>query len=135
MQAPLTAFFAAAAPPEVVAAFLFGSHARGSAHARSDVDVAVLLDRGRLPEPTDRAAFAEQLALRLVAATHHDDMDLIVLNDVPPELAVAALDGVPLGCVDRDGLHAFNRTMRIRLADLKPFLQRTRRVKLEALVK
>jgi predicted nucleotidyltransferase len=32
---------------EVVAAYLFGSHASGRAHRESDVDVGVLLDRAQ----------------------------------------------------------------------------------------
>jgi hypothetical protein len=84
----------------------------------------------------NRAACAQHLASQLVDATHCNDIDVIVLNDAPPELAVAAIDaGAPL-LMARDGaVHAFIRDTRLRLADLQPFLARTRRVKLEALVR
>ena len=33
---------------EILEAYLFGSHARGDAHRRSDVDVAVYIDEARI---------------------------------------------------------------------------------------
>jgi uncharacterized protein len=75
--------------PDVLAAFLFGSHASGRARADSDVDVAVLLD--------SRAAAEEPrlLTRRLIAALGTtlaaDRLDLIVLNGAPPALAFQVL--------------------------------------------
>lgn len=70
--------------PDVVMAFLFGSHARGQAHAQSDVDLAVyfdpLPDHRRLHEVWDEL---ERISQR--------DVDLVVLNDARPTIADAAL--------------------------------------------
>jgi predicted nucleotidyltransferase len=35
--------------PEILEAYLFGSHARGEAMPHSDIDIAVYVDRERLP--------------------------------------------------------------------------------------
>jgi len=56
------------------------------------------------------------------------------LNLAP--LAVAVLDsGLCLYRSDRAADHAFARTARSRYADLRPFLERTRRLKLAALAR
>jgi len=72
--------------PDVVMAFLFGSHARGQAHAQSDVDLAVyfdpLPDHRRLHEVWDEL---ERISQR--------DVDLVVLNDARPSIADTALRG------------------------------------------
>ncbi|MCR4403020.1 MAG: nucleotidyltransferase domain-containing protein [Firmicutes bacterium] len=79
---------------DVVVAFLFGSHARGRATRRSDVDVAVYF------------AGAHDLArINGVAgeleALLHKDVDLIVLNEANASVAWAALRGIPLVIRDR----------------------------------
>lgn len=132
----LAAYFSRQHPDTVVSAYLFGSHARGQPHRESDVDVAVLLDHARLPGRTDRGTAATLLATDLIAATHCNEVDVVVLNDAPPELAVAVLDsGLCLYRSDRAADHAFARTARSRYADLRPFLERTRRLKLAALAR
>jgi uncharacterized protein len=71
--------------PDVVAAYLFGSQARGDAGPLSDVDLAVWLDDD--PEP-DRC-LSRQLALSAQAALllGTDEVELVVLNGAPPLLA------------------------------------------------
>ena len=139
MRSVLTRFFSESAHPEVLVAYLFGSHGRGTAHAQSDVDVAILLDRQLLPTQPGRAAYAEALTSSLIDATHCNNVDVIVLNDAPHELAVAAIDaGAPLSATKagaEETVHAFVRDAQLRLADLRPFLNRTRRLKLEAVVR
>lgn len=135
MKTALAEFFRTAQLPEVQAAMLFGSHSHDRAHAESDVDVAVLLDRGRMPTRSARAAFAERLAVTLIESLHHNRVDVVVLNDAPPELAVAALDGSVLHVSAPEALHTFNRDARLRLADIRPFLDRTRRVLLDAVTR
>lgn len=119
---------ALAREPEVVSAYLFGSHAEDRVHRDSDVDVAVLLDRA--VAKTERARF--DIRLRLTAALgaglHRNDIDLVVLNDVPPTLARAIVtSGRTVFCRDREADHDFVRTTLLRAADLQPFLERTRR--------
>ena len=81
--------------PEVVAAFLIGSQARGSAGPLSDVDVAIL----HAPGLTSR----ERLELRLylgssaAAALGTPEIDIVLLNGAPPLLRHRALrDGIRL---------------------------------------
>ena len=71
--------------PDVVAAYLFGSQARGDAGPLSDVDLAVWL--GDDPEPGRR--LSRQLALSAQAASllGTDEVELVVLNGAPPLLA------------------------------------------------
>ena len=88
--------------PGIVAAYLFGSTARGGGSPLSDVDVAILW--ARLPEKAlrERARLIEDLS-RAAKAT----ADVIFLNDAPPALA---------GRVLRDGKLLLSRddTERIR---------------------
>lgn len=71
--------------PDVVAAYLFGSQARGDPGPLSDVDLAVWLDDN--PEPGRR--LRRQLALSAQAASllGTDEVELVVLNGAPPLLA------------------------------------------------
>ena len=70
---------------EIRAAYLFGSAATGRMRPDSDLDVALLLAR-----PLDaRRSLAYRLKLMtdLGAALHRSDVDVVILNDVPPLLA------------------------------------------------
>lgn len=82
--------------PEVLVAYLFGSVARDRPGPLSDVDVAVLLaeDGGHTGRPLD-------LLGDLAAAAGTDDIDLVVLNEAPNELAFRVIrDGRLLLCRD-----------------------------------
>ncbi len=74
---------------DVAVAFLFGSHAKGKATRRSDVDVAAYFagahDLTRVNGVTGE-----------LEALLHKDVDLIVLNEANASLAWAALRGIPL---------------------------------------
>jgi predicted nucleotidyltransferase len=119
--------------PGLVSVYLFGSHAAGRAHRESDVDVAVLLDR-RVHE-TREARFRERVRLSAwaVGALHRNAVDVVVLNDAPPQLARHIVStGQRVFCRDGEVDHAFVRDVQLRAADLEPFLRRTRRIKLDA---
>jgi len=136
VEAAVARYFAGARPSGVVSAYLFGSHARGAAHGESDVDVGVLFDYGRVAGREARARAATPLGAELIAATHCNEVDVVVLNDAPPELAAAVVSrGQRLYCLDPEADHAFVRTALLRHADLRPFLERTRRLKLQALAR
>lgn len=62
-------------------AYLFGSLARGEARSKSDADIAVLFAGSPAPESLDR------LVADLEAASGRG-VDLVVLNDAPPLLAL-----------------------------------------------
>lgn len=120
--------------PGVIAAYLYRSHAEGRAHRESDVDVAVLLDRAI--HATDAARFEARLDLiaRVAAALRTNEIDLIVLNDVPATLARKVLwDGQRVYCRDAETLHAFSRTTHLLAPDLEMFLQRQRRPLLDTM--
>ncbi len=129
-------YFDARRPRAVVAALVFGSHARGSAHAESDLDIGLVLDRRLLADRVSRDRLALDLAGEIIAATHHNRVDIVVLNDASPELAAGVIRaGRLVYCADRQALEDFARTTLLRHADLRPFLERTRRLKLQALAR
>lgn len=127
-------FFARSVPRGVVSVYLYGSQAEERSHRESDVDVGVLLDREAFPSTRER--FEERLRLMgdLGEALERNDVDLVVLNDVPPELGARIVTrGRRLFCSDPEKNHAYVRDIQLRAADLKPFLEKMRRIKLEAI--
>lgn len=132
--AQVQALFEAQRYPGVISAYLFGSHARGTAHRGSDVDVGVVMSYPTLPTRADRSRLAERLGTDLIGATHCNEVDVVVLNDAPPELAATVVSrGQRLYSADGQADHDFVRTALLRHADIRPFLERTRRLKLEVL--
>ena len=68
----------------------------------------------------------------LIHALSKNEVDLVILNDAPPELAKhVATQGVPVLINDAEENHAFVRDAQLRAADIAPFLVRMRRLKLE----
>ena len=86
--------------PGVAFAVVFGSSVRGTAHARSDVDVALGFGHGRRPAARELGAIVsrlEEVAGRTV--------DVVVLDDAPPGLAYRIFrDGVAVLVRDRAAL-------------------------------
>lgn len=118
----------------VVAVWLFGSHGESRAHRDSDVDVGVLLDRDVVPTGQQRFDLRVRLTSDLIHALGNNDVDLVVLNDTPPLLSRRILrTGIEIFCRDRDRARDFCRDVQIRAADLAPFLERYRRMTLDAL--
>ena len=112
------------APDGLVAAYLFGSEARGTAGPHSDVDVGVLL-RASPPRTLLDQPFA--LADELTGLMQRP-VQLVVLNDAPIDLVQRVLrDGALL--IDRDpsARIRFEASARNAYFDLKPFLGRYRR--------
>ena len=118
--------------PGIVSVYLFGSLAEGREHAESDADIAVLLDRSHHPD--ERARFE----VRLMLGTRLTDLvgrraDVVILNDAPPQLARTIVTrGRRLVCTDAEADHAFVRDVQLLAADIEPFLQRMRALKLAA---
>ena len=119
----------ASRPAGIVAAYLFGSVARGTAGARSDVDVAVLYEAA--PPAT-----IEGLPLDLENAIHQvvgRPVQVIVLNTAPVSLVHRVLrDGVLV--LDRAPSARIRFEIRARneFFDLQPILARYRRRPLAA---
>lgn len=70
---------------DVVLAYLFGSHAKGTAGSGSDVDIAVLF-ADDVPQ-TEYGRRMVQINTELVGIFHINDVDVVVLNIAPPLLA------------------------------------------------
>jgi predicted nucleotidyltransferase len=111
-------------PGGIAAAYLFGSVARGTAHDRSDVDVAVLLKA----EPsatldglrTDLGDGLEEFLGRRV--------DLVILNRAPVDLAHRVLrDGILVCDADTSARIGFEVRARNEFFDLEPYLREYRR--------
>lgn len=107
--------------PDVAAAWLFGSRARGTATAASDVDVAVLF-RGSVPP-----ARALDIEGGLERAVRHE-VQVTALNAAPADLVHRVLrDGVLLVENDRSARVRFEVARRNEYWDLLPYLQLYRR--------
>lgn len=83
--------------PEVLEAYLFGSHAQGRAQPHSDIDVAVYTDESI----TEEGAFGyrAQLTTEIMAGLNCNDIDLLILNQARPVLCYHVL---------RDGISVLN---------------------------
>jgi predicted nucleotidyltransferase len=134
LEMSLRGFFTGAGGAGVASAYLFGSEAAGRAHRESDLDVAVLLSRERFPTPRSRFDRRLQLTADLIGHLHRNDVDLVVLNDVPPLLGRHIVhEGTVLCRHDPEADHAYRRDVQLRAADLEPFLRRLRPIQLAAL--
>lgn len=115
----------------IVSVYLFGSFAEGREHAESDVDVGVLLDRAAYPTEDDRFDCRLLLGTRMSDAARRT-ADVVILNDVPPQLARAVTRGERIYCTDAAIDHAFVRDAQLLAADSDPWLERMRAIKLAA---
>ena len=103
--------------PDVAFAVVFGSSVRGTAHARSDVDVAIGFGHGRRPAARELGAIVsrlEEVAGRTV--------DVVVLDDAPPGLAYCIFrDGVAVLVRDRTALVERKARAILEYLDFQPF--------------
>jgi predicted nucleotidyltransferase len=108
----------------IVAAYLYGSVARGTAHSGSDVDVAVLF--AHAPPPT-LAGLPVDLEADLTGLVGRE-VQIAVLNEAPVDLVHRILrDGVLVCENDPAARIAFEVKARSEYFDLLPILQRYRR--------
>ena len=75
----------------VRAAFLFGGRAKGYV-LKGDIDIAVLF--GRRYDLYELGALVVDIADAL--GVDEEKIDILVLDDAPPELVLKALDGLPI---------------------------------------
>jgi predicted nucleotidyltransferase len=122
VTARLRSFFAAHGE-NVVAAYLFGSTARGDARPTSDVDVAVLL---ATPPPATLESIPVELASELTRILGIET-EVVILNRAPVDLVKRVLrDGVLVAENDRSRRIAFEVHARNAYWDLLPVLKRYR---------
>ena len=109
-----------AAEPDVVAAHLFGSVARGTAGPLSDIDVGLLIAAGARVEPVvDRAMDA--LCRRL----HTSGVDVVSLAEAPMPLRYRVVrDGSLVLCRDAAALERFVTETVLQYLDFKPLRDR-----------
>jgi predicted nucleotidyltransferase len=120
----------------VASAYLFGSQAEGRAHRESDVDIGILLQWGRYPTRGDRFDMRIQLGSELISVLHHNEVDVVILNDAPPLLGRKIIyDGIRVFLSDPEANHNYVRDVQIRAADLEPWLKRLRKLRLEAMAR
>lgn len=97
----------------VVAAYLFGSRARGNARPESDADVALLVPTAT---PTERFELQLRMGGELAAALGSIEVDVVILDDAPLRLAHAILgDSIAFYTASVD-LRAFHETRIFREA-------------------
>lgn len=104
---------------DVIAAWLFGSRARGTERSGSDVDVAVLR------EPRDGEGALDGLMLDVEDDLRGDlggvEVQLVVVNDAPADLVHRVLrDGILLIDRDKSRRVAFTVRKRAEYFDLEP---------------
>jgi uncharacterized protein len=132
--AALRDFFAREAPPEVLAAYLFGSRAAGAPHAQAMRTSAWYLEPGCCLDPAAPFNLRIDLTGRLIHALRNNDVDVVLVNDAPPLLAAAIVTaGVPVYSRDARRLTAVARDLQLRAGDLEPFLRRMEQRLLERL--
>jgi predicted nucleotidyltransferase len=119
----LRGFFEQRSEP-IVAAYLYGSEARGTAGPNSDIDVAILF--GKRPAGTLSAQpYGIEDELRGLVRR---PVQVIALDTAPPDLAHRVLrDGLLLHERDRATRIRFEVAARNAYFDVKPFLDRYRR--------
>jgi predicted nucleotidyltransferase len=120
--------FFAARTDDVAAAWLFGSQARGTARADSDVDVAVLF---KVEPPRTLMGLPVELEEALTRVCGGKRVQLIVANRASADLMHQVLrDGVLLADHDRRARILFEVRKRNEYFDLKPMLDRYRKAQL-----
>jgi len=111
------------AHPGLTAAYLFGSVARGTAKASSDVDVAVLYAE-RPPSVLGSPPMKLEAALEREL---HCPVEVVCLNTAPPDLAIRVLrHGRLILERDRAARIRFEVNLRNIYWDLEPILKRCR---------
>lgn len=112
------------APDEIVAVYLYGSRARGTARADSDVDLGILLQG--VPPATLRDAARDLEAV--VARAVRLPVEAVIVNSAPPDLVHRILrDGILLLDRDRSARLRFEVQSRNEYFDLAPVRRLYRR--------
>lgn len=90
--------------------YLFGSRAKGTVKPLSDIDIGVILNKNvSRSKATD---FKLELLSKAAKILGTDEIDLVVLNEAPPDLTFNILrDGKILFCRDRKNFFDFREAV------------------------
>ena len=115
----------AEAESRIVAIYLFGSLADGTATLESDVDLGVLFDR---PFGVASRAWLEARFSHVL----DKNVDLVDVGTCDAFLALSVIRGERLYCTDLDRCDEFDLYVMRRAGDLEPFERQRRRMLLTA---
>lgn len=90
------------ARPEVLAVYLFGSHAKGYEYIGSDLDIGVMLDRSEIKGGENFYSLQDDLNSVVSDEIDVIDVDLVILQNAPITLQHSIICGRLL--FSRDGL-------------------------------
>ncbi len=114
--------------PRVIAAFLFGSRAKKISGKISDWDIAIYFrPEGSSIEWEEERIYPEEERIwdNLIDLLKTDDVDLIILNRVPANIAAQAItQGIPLVIRDRSILTDFMLVVKRQAEDYREFVNR-----------
>ena len=117
----------------VAFAYLFGSHATGTATPASDIDVAIKLS-GDATDDLDRLALRFRVAAALERAIGMGPIEVALLDDLPLPLAGrVTIDGVLIASADESAMVRWTVATRSLYLDFQPLEARIAREKLAAM--
>lgn len=67
--------------PEIEVAYIFGSMARGTESALSDIDIAILIDDQQINEDKFRYGYKAEILTDLMQILKTNHVDLVILNE------------------------------------------------------
>lgn len=106
--------------PQVVAVYLYGSHARGSANQLSDIDIAVMLDH--VDERTSQLQLDAIGALTGIFQTNDVDVQMLT-PQAAPLLALRMIRGTLLYCRSLTKKTVLEAQILSRSQDFEPFMR------------
>lgn len=114
---------------DVVAAYLYGSHAEGTAHTGSDIDIALLFDErpDGIPELEIAGSIQEELGTSR-------EIDVRVLNGADLRFTHQVLkNGRRVYVSDPEAAAEFEEEFYRRYLDMKPLIEEHDRIRMERL--
>ena len=117
----LASFFAN--QPEIIVAYLFGSQAKDTAGPMSDIDLAVLVSPAVSHEKKYPFGYRAHLITELSRVLHTNELDVIVLNEVPPLLKFQVIyHGEVIFCRSKNKRLDFQLQTFNEYQDIRPML-------------
>lgn len=67
--------------PEIEVAYVFGSVTQGRVNVLSDIDIAIILDKGQVNEKLYRYGYKAEILTDLIKLLRTNNVDLVILNE------------------------------------------------------